>query len=129
VTLWRERVPGIQVIVHPECMMEVVDLADEAGSTAQIIQRVAGSPPGSKWAIGTEFNLVNRLKSEHPDKFIVSLSAKPSYCETMGRITLENLLRIVEELARGEVINRITVPPDVARFARAALERMLEATP
>ena len=129
VTLWRERVPGIRIIVHPECMMEVVDLADEAGSTAYIIRCVEESAPGTKWAIGTEFNLVNRLKSEHPDKFIVSLSAKPSYCKTMGRITLEKLIRIVEGLTRGQVINRITVPPDAARFARAALERMLEATP
>jgi quinolinate synthase len=129
VTLWRERVPDIRVIVHPECMMEVVDLADEAGSTAHIIRRVEASPPGTKWAIGTEFNLVSRLRDEHPDKFIVSLSASPSYCETMGRITLEKLVRIVEGLARGEVINRITVPPDVAHFARVALERMLEATP
>jgi quinolinate synthase len=129
VTLWRERVPDIRVIVHPECMMEVVDLADEAGSTAHIIRCVEASPPGSKWAIGTEFNLVNRLKDEHPDKFIVSLSTRPSYCETMGRITLEKLVRIVEGLARGEVINRIAVPPDVAQSARAALECMLEATP
>jgi quinolinate synthase len=129
VMLWRERVPDIRVIVHPECMMEVVDLADEAGSTAHIIRRVEASPPGTKWAVGTEFNLVNRLKNEHPDKFIVSLSTRPSYCKTMGRITLEKLVCIVEGLARGEVINRITVPPDVAHFARAALERMLEATP
>jgi quinolinate synthase len=129
VTLWRERVPDIRVIVHPECMMEVVDLADEAGSTAHIIRRVEASPPGTKWAVGTEFNLVNRLKDEHPDKFIVSLSTRPSYCKTMGHITLEKLVRIVEGLARGEVINRITVPPGVAHFARSALERMLEATP
>ena len=129
VMAWRERTPGIRVIVHPECMMEVVDLADEAGSTATIIRRVEESPPGTRWAIGTEFNLVNRLKNEHPEQFIASLSPAPSYCRTMGLITLEKLARVVEGLARGEVINPITVPPDVARFARVALERMLEASP
>jgi quinolinate synthase len=126
VTAWREREPGVRVIVHPECTMEVVDLADEVGSTAYIIRRVEESPPGSKWAIGTEFNLVNRLKQEHPEQFIVSLSTEPSTCRTMGLITLEALARVLEGLHRGEVINRITVPPDVARFARVALERMLE---
>ena len=132
VTAWREREPptstsvGIRVIVHPECSMEVVDLADEAGSTAYIIRRVEESPPGSKWAIGTEFNLVNRLAEEHADKFIVSLSPQPSYCRTMNLITVEKLARVLEGLARGEIINPVTVPPDVARDARTALERMLE---
>jgi quinolinate synthase len=125
VTAWRERDPDIRVIVHPECMMEVVDLADEAGSTSYIIRRVEESPPGSKWAIGTEANLVNRLKNEHSEQFIASLSSKPSYCRTMNLITLEKLALVVEGLVRGEIINPITVPPDVARYARAALERML----
>jgi len=129
VTTWREREPDIRVIVHPECTMEVADLADEVGSTAYIIRRVEESPPGTKWAIGTEFNLVNRLKNEHLDKLIVSLSPEPSYCRMMGRITLEKLARAVDGLARGEVINPITVPPEVARFARVALKRMLEARP
>ncbi len=142
VTAWREREPDVRVIVHPECMMEVVDLADEAGSTAYIICRVEESPPGTKWAIGTEFNLVNRLKNEHPEQFIASLrlplrlrsgqgsgqalSPKPSYCRTMNLITLEKLAYVVEGLTRGEVINPVTVPPQVARLARMALERMLE---
>jgi quinolinate synthase len=126
VLVWREREPNVRVIVHPECMMEVVDLADEAGSTSYIIRRVEESPPGSKWAIGTEFNLVNRLKNEHPEQFIASLSTKPSYCRTMNLITLEKLAPVLEGLVRGEVINPITVPPDVAQYARAALERMLE---
>jgi quinolinate synthase len=129
VTAWRERKSNIRVIVHPECIMEVVDLADEAGSTATIIRRVEESPPGTEWAIGTEFNLVNRLKSEHPEQFIVSLSLEPSLCRMMGRITLEKLARVVEGLARGEVINPVTVPPDVARYARVALDRMLEVSP
>jgi quinolinate synthase len=129
VAAWRERRPDIRVIVHPECMMEVVDLADEAGSTSYIIRRVEESPPGTKWAIGTEFNLVNRLKNEHPEQFIASLSAEPSYCRTMNLITLENLACVVEGVARGEIVNPITVPPDVARYARVALERMLEVSP
>ena len=126
VTAWRERAPDVQVIVHPECTMEVVDLADEAGSTAYIIRRVEESPPGTRWAIGTEFNLVNRLRNEHPDQIIDSLSPEPSYCETMNMITLEKLARVVEGLTRGEVINPITVPSGVVHSARTALERMLE---
>jgi len=129
VTAWRERRPGIRIMVHPECMMEVVDLADDVGSTAYIIRRVEESPPGTQWAIGTEFNLVNRLKNEHPEQFIASLSPEPSTCRTMSLITLEKLARVVEGLARGELINPITVPPGVARYARIALERMLEAKP
>jgi len=126
VTAWRERVSNIRVIVHPECMMEVVDLADEAGSTAYIIRRVEESPPGTKWAIGTEFNLVNRLKNEHPEQFVGSLSPRPSYCRTMNMITLENLVLVLEGLVHGEMVNSVTVPADVARFAGVALERMLE---
>ncbi|MEE8390707.1 MAG: quinolinate synthase NadA [Anaerolineae bacterium] len=126
VTAWREQEPDIRIIVHPECRMEVVDLADEAGSTAYIIRSVEESPPGTKWAIGTEFNLVNRLKNEHPEQFIASLSPRPNYCRTMNLITLEKLTRVVEGLVRGEVINPVTVTPQVARFARVALERMLE---
>jgi len=129
VTAWREREPGIRIIVHPECRMEVVDLADEAGSTAYIIRRVEESPPGSKWAIGTEGNLVNRLKNDHPEQFIASLSPKPSSCKTMGMITLEKLTRVLERLAQGEPINPVTVPSEVARLARVALERMLEISP
>jgi len=123
---WRERELGIRIIVHPECPMEVVDLADEAGSTAYIIRQVEESPPGSKWAIGTEFNLVNRLADEHPEQLIVSLSPQPSYCRTMNLITVGKLARVLEGLARGEIVNPVTVSPDVARDARVALERMLE---
>jgi quinolinate synthase len=132
VSAWREReLPtttsvGVRIIVHPECREEVVDLADEAGSTAYIIRRVEESPPGTRWAIGTEANLVNRLKNEHPEQFIASLSPRPSYCRTMNLITLEKLARVVEGLTRGDIINPITVPAEVARSARTALERMLE---
>jgi quinolinate synthase len=128
VTAWRERDPEIRVIVHPECEMTVVDLADEAGSTAYIIKRVEESPPGTRWAIGTEANLVNRLEHEHPEQFIDHLSSEPSYCRTMNLITLEKLARVAEGLVEGEIINQVTVPDDVARDARVALERMLEAS-
>lgn len=128
VTAWRERDPEVRVIVHPECEMAVVDLADEAGSTAYIIKRVEESPPGTHWAIGTEANLVNRLKHEHPEQFIDHLSSEPSYCRTMNLITVEKLARVLEGLVEGEIINQVTVPDDVARYARVALERMLEAS-
>jgi quinolinate synthase len=128
VIAWRERDPAIRVIVHPECQMEVVDLADEAGSTSYIIRRVEESPPGTRWAIGTEANLVNRLKQEHPEQFIDHLSPKPSYCRTMNLITPEKLARVMEGLVEGVIVNQVTVPGDVAHSARIALERMLEAS-
>jgi quinolinate synthase len=122
----RREILGVRIIVHPECAMEVVDLADEAGSTAYIIQRIKAAPAGTRWAVGTEANLVNRLMTEHPDQFITSLSPEPSFCRTMGLITLEKVASILTGLLQGRLINRITVPPDVARPARTALERMLE---
>jgi quinolinate synthase len=123
---WRTHTPDIRVIVHPECMTEVVDLADEVGSTDYIIRRVSESPSGTRWAIGTEGTLVNRLKNEHPELMIVSLSPEPSYCRTMRLITPEKLARMIDGLARGVAINQVTVPADVAQCARAALRRMLE---
>ncbi len=126
VTAWRERQPDVRVIVHPECRMEVVDLADEAGSTAYIIRRVQASSPGARWAIGTEANLVNRLQQQHPEQFIASLSPEPSNCRTMNLITLDKLAAVLEGLFGDETINPVTVPPDVAQPARQALARMLE---
>lgn len=126
VTDWREREPDIRVIVHPECRAEVVELADEAGSTATIIRRVEEAPPGTKWAIGTEANLVNRLQKEHPEQFIAHLAPKPAFCHMMNKITPRKLARVLEGLTRGEHVNPITVPPAVAEPARVALERMLE---
>jgi quinolinate synthase len=123
---WRRQEPDIRVIVHPECPMEVVDQADEAGSTSYIIQQIVASPDGSKWAVGTEFNLVNRLDQENPDIHIASLSAKPSYCGDMNSITLEKVERILAGLAAGEPVNQISVSADTAGDARVALERMLE---
>jgi len=126
VVAWRARDPDIRIIVHPECKMEVVDLADEAGSTAYIIKRVEESPPGTRWAIGTESNLVNRLKDEHPDQFIETLSPRPNYCGMMGITTLETLADLLEGLSMGCVKNVVSVSAEVARSARVALERMLE---
>ncbi len=122
---WRKIKPGVRVLVHPECVSEVVDLADEVGSTSYIIRRVEEAPPGTAWAIGTEYNLVRRLAREHPEQWIRSLSDVPHYCSTMNLITLEKLARVLQGLTRGEVINAVGVPPEVREPARLALERML----
>ncbi|HSJ53134.1 MAG TPA: quinolinate synthase NadA [Anaerolineae bacterium] len=121
----RARYPGVRVLVHPECRAEVVDLADAAGSTAFIVQQVAAAPPGSRWAIGTESHLVARLQKEHPGLEIVSLSTVPAFCRTMGQVTLANLAEVLESVAAGRPINRVTVAGEVAGPARLALERML----
>jgi len=123
---WRRRDPDVRVIVHPECEMAVVDLADEAGSTAYIIQRIEESPPGTHWAVGTESDLVNRLQKSHPEQLVASLSPEPIFCRTMNRVTVEKLARVLEGLVVGKMVNPISVPDGVARHARVALERMLE---
>jgi quinolinate synthase len=122
----RERWPGIRVIVHPECPAAVVDLADDAGSTAHIIKQVEASPPGSRWAIGTEARLVQRLQRAHPEQQIVSLAEVPSFCRTMSQITVGNLADTLQTLAGGELVNEVTVDRETAGRARLALERMLE---
>jgi quinolinate synthase len=122
----RRKYPGIRVIAHPECPLEVVEKADEWGSTEKIITAVQSSPAGSKWAIGTEINLVARLAKQNPDKTVVSLSGISCLCSTMYRIDPPHLLAALEGLARGEVINRIQVDPETAKYARIALDRMLE---
>jgi quinolinate synthase len=122
----RERFPGIRVIVHPECKMEVVDLADDVGSTAHIIRQVESAPPGTRWAIGTETRLVHRLRCEHPEQFIISLGATPPFCRTMGQITLQNLAHVLEALAGGEIVNEVVVDAETDLWARIALERMLK---
>jgi quinolinate synthase len=123
---WRQKEPDIRVIVHPECTMEVVDQADEAGSTSYIIERINESPAGSKWAVGTEFNLVNRLDQTNPDKLVAMLSSEPINCRNMNMITLEKVERILQGIIEGDYINTVTVPADTARDAQVALERMLE---
>jgi quinolinate synthase len=121
----RQQLPGVRVAVHPECPMEVVDLADEVGSTAHLIALVEAAPPGSQWAIGTESRLVHRLQAEHPEQQIVSLASVPPFCRTMSQITLANLAAVLEGLVDGMLVDEVTVDPETARWARVALERML----
>jgi quinolinate synthase len=123
---FRARFPGIKILVHPECTMEVVDKADVRGSTGKIIREVEAAPPGTIWAIGTELHLVNRLKQEHPEQEIHFLSPVVCMCATMYRIDLAHLCWALENLAAGTPVNVIEVDPDVARWALTALERMLE---
>jgi quinolinate synthase len=125
VTAVRARYPGIRVLVHPECPMAVVDLADGAGSTSYIIAQVRAAPPQSQWAIGTETRLVQRLQEEHPEQLVVPLADVPAICRTMSRITLDNLAAELEGLASGEIVNEVTVDAETARWARTALQRML----
>jgi len=125
VTLFRQRVPGIKVLVHPECMMQVVDMADLVGSTEYILRTVREAPPGSKWAIGTELHLVNRLKNQHPEQEIHFLSPMVCMCATMYRIDLAHLCWSLENLVQDAPVNIIRVPDDVAHWAQVALERML----
>ena len=121
----RNRLPGVKVLVHPECQHEVVSIADVVGSTEAIIQTVQQSPAGSKWAIGTELNLVSRLAKAHPDKEIVFLDKTVCYCSTMNRIDLPHLVWAMESLVAGHEVNQIKVAPDIARFSKLALEQML----
>jgi quinolinate synthase len=121
----RARVPGINIIVHPECRHEVVLKADYVGSTEYIINTLGAAPAGSAWAVGTELNLVRRLANRHPDKQIVFLEKTVCYCATMNRIDLPHLVHSLESLVRGEIVNQITVDATVADNARAALNRML----
>ena len=121
----RNRVPGVQVLVHPECTHEVVSAADQVGSTEKIIQIVKASPAESKWAIGTELNLVQRISQTNPDKEIYFLDKDICYCSTMNRIDLPHLVWAMESLVSGKVVNQIRVAPEVARFSKLALERML----
>ena len=121
----RERVPGINVIVHPECAYEVVDRADAVGSTEKIIATISAAEPGSAWAVGTELNLVKRLALANPDKEIVYLDRTVCYCSTMNRIDLPHLVWALESLAAGTVVNRIEVDRETAHWARVALDRML----
>ncbi|MEU8392801.1 quinolinate synthase NadA [Micromonospora sp. NPDC048843] len=121
----RERVPGVNVLVHPECRHEVVTASDYVGSTEYIIKTIEAAPAGSAWALGTELNLVRRLALAHPDKQIMFLDKAVCYCSTMNRIDLPHLVWALEELVAGRVVNQITVDPDTAHHARVALDQML----
>ncbi|BDZ63438.1 quinolinate synthase NadA [Agromyces mangrovi Wang et al. 2018] len=121
--------PGVQVIVHPECPMPVVDSADGYGSTDFIVKAIQAAPAGSSFAIGTEINLVQRLAAEHPEHEIFCLDPVVCPCSTMYRIHPGYLAWVLEELVEGRTVNPITVPDEVAGHARVALERMLAAKP
>jgi quinolinate synthase len=121
----RARVPGVNVLVHPECRHEVVTAADHVGSTEYIIRTIEAAPAGSAWAVGTELNLVRRLANAHPDKQIMFLERTVCFCSTMNRIDLPHLVWALEELVAGRVVNQITVDPDTAHHARVALDQML----
>lgn len=121
--------PGVQVIVHPECPMPVVDAADASGSTDFIVKAIQAAPAGSSFAIGTEINLVQRLAAEHPEHEIFCLDPVVCPCSTMYRIHPGYLAWVLEELVAGRVVNRIEVADHVAEPARVALERMLAAKP
>jgi quinolinate synthase len=123
---FRAERPGIRVLVHPECMREVVDRADAIGSTGKIIRLVQEAPPGTRWVIGTELHLVNRLKQEHPEQEIHFLSPIVCMCATMYRIDLPHLCWALENLAAGTPVNVIRVDEETARDALEALRRMLE---
>ncbi|GAA2391160.1 quinolinate synthase NadA [Catellatospora methionotrophica] len=121
----REQVPGVNILVHPECRHEVVTAADYVGSTEYIIKKLEAAEPGSAWAVGTELNLVRRLAAAHPDKQVMFLEKTVCYCSTMNRIDLPHLVWALEELVAGRVPNQITVDPDTAHHARVALDQML----
>jgi quinolinate synthase len=121
----RTRVPGVNVIVHPECTHDVVTAADVVGSTEKIIQTVSQSAPGSKWAVGTELNLVSRLAADNPDKEVVFLDKTVCYCSTMNRIDLPHLVWAMESVLAGHIVNHIKVDERVARFSKLALDQML----
>jgi quinolinate synthase len=127
VALVREQHPGIRVIVHPEVPFETVQAADESGSTEFILKRVRESAPGSKWAVGTEVHLVNRLAHEvAPAKLVVSLDSMGCLCSTMFRVSPNHLLWILDGLVEGKVHNRIVVPEAQKHWVKVALDRMLQ---
>ena len=121
----RAKIAGVKVLVHPECQHDVVSNADVVGSTEMIIKTVKESAAGSKWAIGTELNLVQRLANENPDKQVVFLDKTVCYCSTMNRIDLPHLVWAMESLVNGRLENQIVVEEKIAKWAKVALERML----
>ncbi len=128
VAAFRAQHPDGIVVAHPECSAEVVGLADEVGSTDAIIRAVEAAPPGSVLGIATEIHLVQRLAAEHPDRTVVSLDPIVCPCSTMFRIDAAHLAWVLENLVDGRVVNQVKVDPEVAGWARVALERMLAIT-
>lgn len=126
VEMVRRQHPGVRVIVHPECTWDVVQAADDSGSTEYIIKQINDSPEGSVWAVGTEIHLVNRLaKRLAPDRTVLTLDPIGCLCSTMFRVSPNHLLWVLEGLLAGKVHNRITVPDREKRWTRVALDRML----
>ncbi len=121
----RAAVPGVTVLVHPECRHEVVTAADMVGSTEFIIRTLDAAPAGSRWAIGTELNLVKRLAEAHPDKTVAFLEKTVCFCSTMNRIDLPHLVWALESLVEGTIPNEIRVDEQTAAYAKAALDQML----
>jgi quinolinate synthase len=128
VEAFRAEHPDGIVLAHPECSHDLCALADQVGSTDFIIKAVAAAPAGSTIAIATEIHLVQRLNEETPDKTIVSLDPLICPCSTMFRIDGPHLAWVLENLVEGNVVNRITVDPDTAEWAKVALQRMLDIT-
>lgn len=126
VEAFRKNHDGIKILVHPECPQEVNDIADVSGSTGKIIETVRAAKPGTKWAIGTELHLVNRLKKEHPEQEIFFLSPVVCMCATMYRIDLAHLCWSLENLVDGQPINVIRVDDETSHWSLVALERMLK---
>ena len=122
----RAEFPGIHVIAHPECRWEVCQKADSLGSTEQIIKTISKAPAGSKFAVGTEIHLVNRVARQNPDKMVMTLDASGCLCTTMFRISPQHLCWVLENLADDRVVNRIVVKDSDKHWARVALDRMLE---
>ena len=125
----REAYVGIRVIVHPECRRDVVEKADEAGSTSFILKTISESPVGSSWAVGTESRFVERLARQNPGKTVVNLAFQPSYCDTMGLIDLPKLAEVLDSVESGQPKNIIRVSDKTATDALRCLQRMLECTP
>ena len=121
----RNKFSGIKIIVHPECSNHLVKLADENGSTEYIAKVIADSPAGSRWAVGTEINMVQHLAQQHPDKHVIPLSDIVKPCMDMWKIGRENLLWCLENLLNGNVVNQVKVDPQTAAGAKLALDRML----
>jgi quinolinate synthase len=124
----RVKYPGIRVIVHPECRWEVCQKADGIGSTEGLLKMIKDAPRGTRFAVGTEIHLVNRMGKEFgkEDKMVITLDDSGCLCTTMFRISPQHLCWALENLVEGNVVNRIQVPEDVKHWAHVALDRMLD---